>query len=47
MDELVKMAANMHACKHRHPAITEAQAAKFFAKEATRRERIEKEQWSS
>ena len=47
MTELVTKAAKLHACKHRHPVLTEAQAEKFFAKEATRRAKIEKEQWSS
>ena len=47
MEELVTKAAKLHACKHPHPVLTEKQAARFFEIEATRRMRIEREQWSS
>ena len=45
-DEIVQ-AASMHACKHWHPKLSREKAAKFFAKEATRRAKVEKEQWSN
>ena len=47
MEELVTKTAELHACKHPHPVLTERQAARFFEIEATRRMRIEKKQWSS
>ena len=47
MEELVTKATKLHACKHHHPVLTESQAARFFEREATRKKKIEKEQWSS
>ena len=47
MEELVTKSTKLHACKHHHPVLTESQAARFFEREATRKKKIEKEQWSS
>ena len=46
-DELVTQAARTYACKHRHPILTERQAARFYEMEEARMKRIEEAQWLS